>query len=99
MVRRWVRGGWKRLGVFEVMVIVGCDGFEGDKRVACIELDEPHALRIAAEHRNLARTRAHQRATGTHEHELVRNRDLRRRHEPAVAIARLHSDDALAPAT
>src|SRR6185437_7579203 len=87
-----------RSALFRRFALQALDPLDADQALAVGETDEPYALGVAAEHRDLIHRGAHQRPGRADEHDLLARQHLQRRHCGAVTVRRLHRDDALAAA-
>src|SRR4026209_2776353 len=72
------------------------DALEADQPIALVQSDQAHALRVATLNGDFADRRAHQRAAGADEHDLVIGLHEQRADHLAVALADLQRDDTLA---
>src|SRR6185369_11342523 len=73
----------------------GEDALQANEAVAFVEPDQAHTLGIAALDRDFRDRRAHQRAAGADQHDLVVRLHQQRPDHLAVALADLQGDDAL----
>src|SRR5262249_30763580 len=76
----------------------GEDALQTDQPIPFVEADQAHALGIATLDRDFADRRAHQRAAGADQHDLVLRVHQQRADHLAVALADLQRDHALAAA-
>src|SRR6185312_3223283 len=77
-------------------VLQALDALDADQAFPFREADEAYPLRVAPEDGDLIHRRAHQRAGGADQHDLLPGHDLERRDGRAVAIGGLQRDDTLA---
>src|SRR5581483_7047587 len=84
--------------VFDRLALHALDPLDADEALTLGETDEPVFLCVSGEHRDLIHRGAYQRPGRADEHDLLAGQHLQRRHCGAVAVRRLHRDDALAAA-
>src|SRR5208283_4227854 len=74
------------------------DPLEAGQLIALLEANQPHALGVSTNDRNILDRSSHQGSALTHEHDLVVEAHLQRADHAAVAVGDLQRNDALAAA-
>src|SRR5688572_16257608 len=82
-------------GPFAALRVLPRDALETDELFAVLQPHDAHALRVAAENRDIADRHAHECPARIDQHDLVVAANLVRAYQRAIAVARLECDDAL----